>query len=128
MKAGVVSPQTEIGSDPGAIRDYVQAAEGLGYSHLIVYDHVLGADTNHYPNWQGSYSSKESFHEPFVLSGHLASWHCHLDTIGNRSTDPRPAADGACRQTGSRGRHIDRRPAAVGDRGRLEPCGIRSFG
>ncbi len=72
MKAGVVFPQTEIGSDPGAIRDYVQAAEGLGYSHLIVYDHVLGADASHYPNWQGSYSSKESFHEPFVLFGYLA--------------------------------------------------------
>ena len=44
MRVGVVFPQTEIGSDPAAVRDYVQAAEGLGYSHLIVYDHVLGAE------------------------------------------------------------------------------------
>ena len=32
MKAGVVFPQTEIGADPAAVRDYVQAAEGLGFS------------------------------------------------------------------------------------------------
>ena len=72
MKAGVVFPQIEIGSDPGAIREYVQTAEGLGYSHMLVYDQVLGADTDHYPNWQGGYSSKDMFHEPFVLFGYLA--------------------------------------------------------
>ncbi len=72
MQAGVVFPQTEIGSDQGAVRDYVQAAEGLGYSHLIVYDHVLGADVSRHPNWEGSYTSKDQFHEPFVLFGYLA--------------------------------------------------------
>ena len=45
MRVGIVFPQTEIGPDPVAIRDHVQAAEDLGYSHLIAYDHVLGADT-----------------------------------------------------------------------------------
>ena len=30
MKTGVVFPQTEFGSDPAAIRDYAQTAEGLG--------------------------------------------------------------------------------------------------
>ena len=48
MQFGVVFPQTEIGADPGAVRDYVQAVEELGYSHLIAYDHVLGADTRFY--------------------------------------------------------------------------------
>src|SRR2546428_10518408 len=43
MKLGVVFPQTEIGSDPAVIRDYAQAAEGAGYDHLLVFDHVLGA-------------------------------------------------------------------------------------
>ena len=43
MKLGVVFPQTEIGSDPIAIRDYAQAAEALEYTHLVAYDHVLGA-------------------------------------------------------------------------------------
>ena len=44
MQIGVTFPQTEIGADPVAIRDYVQAVEGLGYNHLVVFDHVLGAD------------------------------------------------------------------------------------
>lgn len=72
MKAGVVFPQTEIGADPVAVRDYVQAAEGLGFSHLIVYDHVLGADTTKHANWTGGYTLESMFHEPFVLFGYLA--------------------------------------------------------
>jgi len=72
MKTGVVFPQTEIGADPAAVRDYAQAVEELGYSHMMVYDHVLGADTSHHANWQGSYTSESMFHEPFVLFGYLA--------------------------------------------------------
>ena len=48
MQIGVIFPQTEIGSDPGAIRDYVQAVEDLGYAHLFIADHVLGADPRHH--------------------------------------------------------------------------------
>ena len=72
MKTGAVFPQTEIGADPAAVRDYVQAVEELGYSHMMVYDHVLGADTSQHANWQGSYTSESMFHEPFVLFGYLA--------------------------------------------------------
>ncbi len=72
MKTGVVFPQTEIGADPAAVRDYVQAVEALGYSHMMVYDHVLGADTSRHADWQGSYTSESMFHEPFVLFGYLA--------------------------------------------------------
>ncbi|MEE8518412.1 MAG: LLM class F420-dependent oxidoreductase [Dehalococcoidia bacterium] len=73
MQIGVVFPQTEIGRDPGAVRAYVQAVEEMGYNHLLVYDHVLGADTSVRPNWGGSYSEKDMFHEPFVLFGYLAA-------------------------------------------------------
>lgn len=73
MKVGVVFPQTEIGSDPVVVRDYAQTAEGLGYSHLLVYDHVLGANTTDRPNWKGPYTSETPFHEPFVLFGYLAA-------------------------------------------------------
>ncbi len=44
MRLGVVFPQTEIGGDPAAIRDYAHAAESLGYDHLLAYDHVVGAN------------------------------------------------------------------------------------
>ena len=72
MQLGVVFPQTEIGSDPGAVRDYAQAAESLGYEHLLVFDHVLGADASKRAEWNRPYSHVDTFHEPFVLFGYLA--------------------------------------------------------
>ena len=72
MRIGVIFPQTEIGSDMGAIRAYAQAASDLGYRHLLAYDHVLGADPTHRPGWSG-YTMDEQFHEPFVLFGFLAA-------------------------------------------------------
>ena len=73
MQLGVVFPQTEIGSDPGAVRDYAQAAEALGYEHLLVFDHVLGADASKREEWNRPYSHVDTFHEPFVLFGYLAA-------------------------------------------------------
>jgi alkanesulfonate monooxygenase SsuD/methylene tetrahydromethanopterin reductase-like flavin-dependent oxidoreductase (luciferase family) len=72
MKIGVVFPQTEIGSDPAAIRDYAQTAEGLGYTHLLAYDHVLGANPDRPGGWSGPYTFRTPFHEVFVLFGYLA--------------------------------------------------------
>src|SRR5579871_6659500 len=72
MQIGVTFPQNEIGPDPIAIRDYAQAAESLGYNHLLAFDHVLGADPTHRQGWQG-YTQKSMFHEPFVLFGYIAA-------------------------------------------------------
>jgi len=72
MKLGVVFPQTEIGADPIAVRDYAQAAEALGFNHLLAFDHVVGANKASRPDWQGAYSHADMFHEPFVLFGYLA--------------------------------------------------------
>lgn len=74
MRIGVVFPQYEIGNDPAVIRDFAQAAEQLGYAHLVVYDHVLGADPEDRPGgWTGRYTKDTAFHEPFVLFGYLAA-------------------------------------------------------
>jgi len=72
MRFGVVFPQTEIGTDPSVIRDYAQTAEGVGYTHILAYDHVLGANPASRPGWSPTYTYKDSFHEPFVLFGYLA--------------------------------------------------------
>ncbi|MGQ0549718.1 MAG: LLM class F420-dependent oxidoreductase [Armatimonadota bacterium] len=76
MKLGVVFPQTEIGNDAAAIRDFAQAVEALGYAHLAAYDHVLGADPTvprgQAREWLGSYTLADPFHEVFVLFGYLA--------------------------------------------------------
>jgi probable F420-dependent oxidoreductase len=73
MKLGVVFPQTEIGRDPGAVRDFAQTAEGAGYDYLLAYDHVLGATHDRERKLTGPYTDKTPFHEPFVLFGYLAS-------------------------------------------------------
>ena len=75
MRIGVGFHQREtgIGTDLGAIREYVQAAESLGYSHLRTGEHVLGANAASRPNWQGPYSHTDVWHEPFVLFGYLAA-------------------------------------------------------
>jgi probable F420-dependent oxidoreductase len=73
MRIGVVFPQTEIGDDPAAIRAYAQAVEGMGYRHILVYDHVIGANTASRPDWRGPYNLETPFHEVFVLYGYLAA-------------------------------------------------------
>jgi alkanesulfonate monooxygenase SsuD/methylene tetrahydromethanopterin reductase-like flavin-dependent oxidoreductase (luciferase family) len=80
MHIGAVFPQTEIGNDPGAIREYAQAVEDLGYHHLLVYDHVLGASTANRPGWTG-YTSETPFHEPFVLFGYLTGVTQQLELV-----------------------------------------------
>jgi probable F420-dependent oxidoreductase len=72
LRLGVVFPQLEIGNDPIVIRDYAQAAEALGYDHLLIYDHVLGANRKTHGGLNGPYRHDNNFHEPFVLFGYLA--------------------------------------------------------
>lgn len=72
MRIGVTFPQTEITRDPIAVRAYAQAAEGLGYTHILTFEHVVGADTSVRPGWRGLYTVDSLFHEPFVLFGYLA--------------------------------------------------------
>ena len=73
MQLGAIFPQTEIGADPAGVKDFAQAAEALGYEHLLVFDHVLGADASRRAEWSRPYSSVDLFHEPFVLFGYLAA-------------------------------------------------------
>ena len=72
MRVGVVFPQTEIGRNPAAVRDFAQAAEGLGYHHLLAYDHIVGANPASYPDLKLIYTHESAFHELFVLFGYLA--------------------------------------------------------
>ncbi len=72
MHVGVVFPQIELGSDRGAVRAYAEAVNGLGFHHLLAYDHVVGADPAVHRGWSGPYSIVDPFHEPMVLFGFLA--------------------------------------------------------
>ncbi|GAB1813164.1 LLM class F420-dependent oxidoreductase [Mycobacterium sp. MUNTM1] len=73
MRIGVVFPQTELGSDPAVLRTYGQRVEELGFTHILAYDHVVGADPTAHRGFQGPYDIDSTFHEPFVMFGYLAA-------------------------------------------------------
>jgi probable F420-dependent oxidoreductase len=73
MHVGVVFPQTEFGCDPAAIRDYVQTAEGLGFSHVLAYDHVLGANPQRPGGLNGPYTHESAFLEPLTFFSFVAA-------------------------------------------------------
>ena len=75
MQIGAVFPQTRFDGDPVAVRDFAQAAEDLGYAHLLAYDHVVGAvHEGREPELWGPYTDLDPFHEPFVLFGFIAGF------------------------------------------------------
>jgi probable F420-dependent oxidoreductase len=74
MRIGVVFPQTEIGADVGAVRAYAEQVEHLGFTHVLAYDHVLGADPGVHTGWSGPYNLDSTFHEPLVLFGFMAGF------------------------------------------------------
>lgn len=80
MKIGAVFPQLEIGADPNVVRDWAITVEQAGYSHVLAYDHVLGADPANRPGWTG-YTDKSLFHEVFVLFGYLAAITTDLELV-----------------------------------------------
>jgi probable F420-dependent oxidoreductase len=73
MHRGVVFPQTQMPPDRQAIRDFVVAADELGYDHMLAYDHVLGAIPEQHVGWSGPYDHSHPFHEPLVLFGHISA-------------------------------------------------------
>ncbi|HXA43342.1 MAG TPA: LLM class F420-dependent oxidoreductase [Candidatus Solibacter sp.] len=81
MKLGVVFPQNESSADPGALRDYVQAVEAMGYDHLEIYDHVLGASPDRPGGWNGPYTHEHLFHEVLVTLGYLAGVTTRLELV-----------------------------------------------
>lgn len=82
MKIGVVFPQTEFGGDAAAIKEFAQTAEAIGYSHVLVYDHVLGAvHEGREPRLWGPYTEKTPFREPFVLFGFLAGVTSRIELV-----------------------------------------------
>jgi len=81
VRLGAVFPHAQFQTvDPDAVVHLVQRREDAGYDHLLVYDHVLGADTSNRPNWTGYYSSADPFLEPLVLLAYIAR-SCSLELV-----------------------------------------------
>ena len=74
MQIGAIFPQTEIGPDPAAIRDYVQAVEGMEFDYLFIADHVLGADPAHHEHVRDHYYTHHSvIHESLTTLAFIAA-------------------------------------------------------
>lgn len=73
LKFGVALPHTEIEQDPIALRDWAQGMEELGFDHVRVPEHVLGANPASRPDWQGLYDLHTPFYEPMTLIPFLAA-------------------------------------------------------
>ena len=81
MEIGAVFPHNEIGTEPQAIKDYAQGVEELGVTHLLIYDHVLGADRDRPGGFEGPYDKDVAFHEPFTTFAFIAAVTKNLDMI-----------------------------------------------
>ncbi len=81
MELGAVFPQSEIGRDPAAVKDFAQAVEQLGFTHLVIYDHVLGADRDRPGGFDGPYDKDTLFHEPFVTFGFMAAHTTSIELV-----------------------------------------------
>jgi probable F420-dependent oxidoreductase len=73
MKLGVVYPQNELSGDPESLGRVAQAVEAMGYDHLVLYDHVVGAvHEGRDPPLNGPYTQHDQFIDPFAAFAYLA--------------------------------------------------------
>lgn len=72
VRIGIIFPQAETAGDVGFAKEFSVAAEDLGFSHMLIYEHVLGADPAHH-TLTGPYTHKSPFWEPFVFLSHIAA-------------------------------------------------------
>lgn len=98
MEFGAVIPHNEIGTDSGAIKAYARGAEELGVTHLLIYDHVMGADRDRPGGFKGPYDKDVAFHEPFVLFGFLAAVTEKVDLVSSVMILPQRQAVLAAKQ------------------------------
>ena len=82
MEIGASFPTTSIGHDSVAVREFVQTVEDLGYSHIRILDHVVGADPKKHPEVPEFYYSHESvIREPFTLMAYIAGFTNRIELV-----------------------------------------------
>jgi probable F420-dependent oxidoreductase len=88
MKFGITFPQTQIRSDPVAIREYIQTVEEADFDYLATYEHVLGAHPDRFredgaPFTKPAYFHSDPFHEPFALFAYAAALTNRIELVTN---------------------------------------------
>jgi probable F420-dependent oxidoreductase len=80
MRFGVALSHPDLGTDPGFLKEYAQAAEGAGFDHLLAAEHVVGG----HPDRAGGekvHTYDIGYHEPFVLFGFLGAITSRLELV-----------------------------------------------
>ena len=79
VKLGTNLPEHLIGTDHGALAEFLSGIEELGYGYITIGDHVLGADLSVRPDWKPYlgkaplYDQHMPWHDPLVLFGFLTA-------------------------------------------------------
>jgi probable F420-dependent oxidoreductase len=85
LKIGAVYPQVELDGDPAALDSFARTIEEMGFDHMLIYDHVIGAQPGFErdpPLWEhGPYNSTHPFHEPMTALAYIAGITRRLDLI-----------------------------------------------
>ena len=81
VRIGAVLPQGEFGNPRfDEVLAFVKAVEAAGCDHLMLFDHVIGANAEERPGWRGAYDHRNPFLEPLVLSALLVN-ECALELV-----------------------------------------------
>jgi len=72
MELGAGLMASELGNDPGAIRDFAQTIEGLGFDNMFTNDHVVGGHPDRLRPGEKVNTFEMPCHEPFVLLSFVA--------------------------------------------------------
>ncbi len=72
MEIGASLPCGDIGVGAAVIRDYAQAAEGMGFDYLQAPDHVLGGNPAGHKDKKRVGTTATAYHDPFVLFSFIA--------------------------------------------------------
>ena len=126
MRIGVTFPHTELGGNPDTVRTYASTVEGLGYTHIVAYDHVLGADPRTARGMVGAL--RRGHHLPRAPRPVRLPRRHHLPRAGHRDPDPAATTHGPRSEAGGGGRPALQWSAPIGGRARVERRRVRSPG
>lgn len=73
MELAIQYPADVLGSDPAVLRRFIEAAESAGYRRFVLPEHVLGADPDRPGGWNGAYTYRHHWPEPFTTFGFLSA-------------------------------------------------------
>jgi probable F420-dependent oxidoreductase len=73
MKLGVMLIDSDIGNDPGILREIAQTVEGVGFDTILTNDHVIGGHPDRQRPGEKVHTYDVPSHEPLILLSYLGA-------------------------------------------------------